>query len=137
MENPTSHKSGFLAYPPRWHAGIALTGAGIAGVIFVWSFLDGEGVGMVIGAILSPIGLYAALDAMTTRLWISGNHFHFKDRIFRVRTFSFDEIKSISFVPDELFFISLTDGRGIRFPAGAKNLPQLSDLLSSSASTVA
>ena len=124
-----SNKPSFVAYPPRWHAGIAVIGAAVAGLVFIWSSLDGEVVGIVIGATLFPTGVYATLDAMTTQFWVSGNCFHLKDRIFRVRTFNFVDIQSISFVPGELFFVDLTDGRRIRFPAGSKNLAQLSDIL--------
>jgi hypothetical protein len=113
------------ATPPAWHAAIGLvagiTGAGIA----VWSSLQEQPMGIAVGTVFCLLAVYALIDTLTTRLWISEDRLYVRDRVLRVRDFALDGVESVTFVPDELFEIHLAANRRVRFPAGAKGLDRL------------
>ena len=131
-----SHTPEICSTLPRWHSGVALIAALIGSAVFLWSIVVEEFVGAAIGLILCVAFLYAFFNGLTTRLWISVAHLSMRDRILRVRRFGFQEIESITFVPDELFEVNLSSGQRIGFPAGSKNLPQLSKALAAAVSQV-
>ena len=114
---------------PSWQVAIAAV-AGLAGVaVAVWSALQEQAVGVVLGAVFCLLAAYVAIDALTTRIWISGEEVFLRDRVIRVRDFALEEVESVTFVPDELFEIHFAANRLVRFPAGAKGLDRLFERL--------
>lgn len=117
------------ATPPAFHSAIGFVAGGVGAAVAVWSALKDEPVGIAVGVLFTILSVGAGLDAVTTRIWISGDRLSLRDHFLRIRSFKFSEIRSVTFVPGELFEIHLTSKQRIRFPAGSKNLDRISETL--------